>query len=314
MHTTVLPSMSTNRPPITAIPLLDSAIVSGDASPSAGILIYTVDPATNELVFVVAQEEHHAGWNNSGTWSAFEGGRKPCDSDVFDTAAREFIEESLNVIDMGSWSSLANNLRNGAYTMDVSVSIESGSSSLRTVIENGATTQTVENARRTIRTFIMYMDWEAVTGAPVRFQRRRDDLVQLRDRYEEALRNQENTGELETAIYRLLRILPPGAVIRRGDSTLAFPSDFYEKRRVELWTASKLAKYALSLNHANQSSVTGNPEVREMPKMRAAFAPVVLSCLMELVGHPHVSDMCCIASCDADRHHWRTKSPVQSYI
>ena len=295
-------------------PLLNTAQVAGDLHPSAGILIYTVDPATNELLFVVAQEEHHVGWSNSGTWSAFEGGRKSCDVDVYDTAAREFIEESLSSIDMGSHEDLANTLRTGAYTLDVSVSIESGSSSLRTTVENGRIMQHVDNARRTIRTFIVYVDWESVTGAPARFARKREALINLKDSFTQSKSRGHDVSDIINAAKKLRQSLPPGAIDLVADDTcLLFPTDFHEKRCVQLWTAKKL--YNLSLFRNNQEDsiavVKDNTQVGEhlklqTPKMRAAFVPVVLAALVELMGMSKVSDMCTISSGESETKEWRS--------
>ena len=63
----------------------------------AGVLPITFDQ-NGELCFLLGREHYVAGWQGSETWSAFEGGTKTTDRDVFHTAAREYIEESLAVL------------------------------------------------------------------------------------------------------------------------------------------------------------------------------------------------------------------------
>ena len=75
----------------------------------AGILLYMARKSTRgtgtDVQFVLAQEDFVEGWNQSGCWSAFEGGARPGES-VERTAAREFVEESAGGIDINGHRSI----------------------------------------------------------------------------------------------------------------------------------------------------------------------------------------------------------------
>jgi hypothetical protein len=75
----------------------DDRVDSKGALIGAGVLPITFDP-NGELCFLLGREQHIVGWQGSDSWSAFEGGTKPSDIDVYHTAAREYIEESLAVL------------------------------------------------------------------------------------------------------------------------------------------------------------------------------------------------------------------------
>lgn len=62
----------------------------------AGILPFCRDPA-GSIQFGLAKERYIAHWRGSDKWSGFEGGRKRSEP-VEETAAREFVEESMGIL------------------------------------------------------------------------------------------------------------------------------------------------------------------------------------------------------------------------
>lgn len=64
----------------------------------AGILPFFVTPS-NELYFLLGKEQHVDNWRGSRRWSAFEGGARDAEG-AEETALREFVEESLGVVEM----------------------------------------------------------------------------------------------------------------------------------------------------------------------------------------------------------------------
>jgi|LauGreDrversion4_2_1035121.scaffolds.fasta_scaffold02801_7 hypothetical protein len=63
---------------------------------SAGVICFMVHE--NEVYFVLGQEEFSRGWDESLKWCEFGGQSKACDNHyVWQTAAREFFEESMGV-------------------------------------------------------------------------------------------------------------------------------------------------------------------------------------------------------------------------
>lgn len=65
---------------------------------SAGILCYSYVPGTNNLYFLLAQDDNDNKYKCSN-WSDL-GGRVETGESIYDTAARECIEESMALIDM----------------------------------------------------------------------------------------------------------------------------------------------------------------------------------------------------------------------
>lgn len=91
----------------------------------SSILPFAIDPKFNSLYFLLARERSVPGWEGSDTWSDFGGGKKFCDVDDADVAAREFQEESLAVVryrpdepalPRADYDGIAQGLRGGHYT------------------------------------------------------------------------------------------------------------------------------------------------------------------------------------------------------
>lgn len=79
-----------------------------------------------DILFIMAQEDFSYRWNQSGCWSGFEGG-SIYEEDDAETAAREFVEESLYSIPLfGSVDPvhIAERLRAGQHCMKVYVRSE----------------------------------------------------------------------------------------------------------------------------------------------------------------------------------------------
>lgn len=69
---------------------------------SAGVLPYAYSPQSNQIYFLMGQESYNSLWpRHSSRWSDF-GGRVDTDETETQTAAREFIEESLNVVQLST--------------------------------------------------------------------------------------------------------------------------------------------------------------------------------------------------------------------
>jgi hypothetical protein len=94
----------------------------------AGILPVAIDEK-GEVHMMLGKERYINHWRGSLKWSGFEGGRK-CGEDVEQTAAREFIEESLGVIQLDNKEptveGVAEMLRKGEYVARIVLCIVHG--------------------------------------------------------------------------------------------------------------------------------------------------------------------------------------------
>ena len=90
---------------------------------SAGVIPIFVDSKKKRIRILAGRERNIAGWTEgSRKWSYFGGRKKIDDVDVFETAAREFVEESLAVIpNQNSIEQVADSLRNGNFLMRIDV-------------------------------------------------------------------------------------------------------------------------------------------------------------------------------------------------
>ena len=127
----------------------------------AGILLYMARRCggKRESMIVLAQEEFVNGWNQSGCWSAFEGGAKPGET-TEETAAREFIEESA-----GSFAI------NGHRTLDEITGM------LRAKHYAGKITVTSRDGRRAHVTYVVRIPWGTRVVEP--FNAHRAHLARL---------------------------------------------------------------------------------------------------------------------------------------
>lgn len=64
---------------------------------SAGVLIYSINPNTKEIMFLLGKERIETEWEDSGKWASFGGGSKMGET-VMETAIREFIEETMGFV------------------------------------------------------------------------------------------------------------------------------------------------------------------------------------------------------------------------
>lgn len=83
------------------IPLTDMKIEFRDIESQvvgAGILPISID-GENRVRVLLGKERYVNHWRGSLRWSGFEGGRK-CGESVEETAAREFVEESMGVVSL----------------------------------------------------------------------------------------------------------------------------------------------------------------------------------------------------------------------
>jgi 8-oxo-dGTP pyrophosphatase MutT (NUDIX family) len=92
----------------------------------ASLLCYSVDPIYSCVYFLLGKERHHGRWpNGSNRWADFGGRVAAGDNGAEDTAAREFFEETLAVVQYfqsdriprSGWGDIADDLRRGHYTM-----------------------------------------------------------------------------------------------------------------------------------------------------------------------------------------------------
>lgn len=102
----------------------------GETFRGAGIVLYMTRRRDGrwETHFVLGQEDFYPQWNQSGCWSGFEGGRKPGEG-VEDTAAREFVEETMGTIAINGRSGasdIARMLRERQYAVRIDVTRGSG--------------------------------------------------------------------------------------------------------------------------------------------------------------------------------------------
>lgn len=106
-----------------------------DSTRGAGVLLYMTrgEGPGREIAFVLGQESYVKDWNQSGCWSAFEGGRKAGES-CEQTAAREFVEETVGAVPLFGTSDpaqIAVRLAQGEYALRVSVNRGSGTAQQR---------------------------------------------------------------------------------------------------------------------------------------------------------------------------------------
>lgn len=101
-----------------------------DASKFAGAGIVPYCISHDGVLHFMLAKEGQCGWKSSNKWSAFEGGRKAGERSA-DTAAREFVEESLGVIPMdgsvdkfSDAEAVAKALLGGKYTMRVVIHLK----------------------------------------------------------------------------------------------------------------------------------------------------------------------------------------------
>jgi len=258
----------------------------------AGILLYMArhTPRGPEVMFVLAQEDYVDGWNQSGCWSAFEGGRHPGET-CEQTAAREFHEETMGAIDI-------NGVRGASR---IAAMLAGGGFVTRVCIER-------ERSKRAHMTYLVRIPW----GTPVvaMFDAARAPLQRVRelccgvDIIADRLAaggaggaapgpgSAGRMGERRDAALAALEDLGPtlrsheAVVIRKEPGSrapAALRPEYMEKRRValvpvhEIRDALRPARYAYARSRASR-----------LP-LRYTFVPVIKAVLTELASAAHAS-------------------------
>lgn len=98
----------------------------------ASILPYSIDPIHGNYYILLGRESCIPVWEGSGLYSDYGGGVNPEDADEYDTAAREYHEETNRLIPLyegeicprSDWRGIAASLREGNYTMKIKFETE----------------------------------------------------------------------------------------------------------------------------------------------------------------------------------------------
>jgi hypothetical protein len=94
----------------------------------ASITCFCIDPAFNRVYFLLGKERHNYRWPaGSGKWSDFGGGVTGEETGAEETAAREFVEETLGVVKFSegdtlpitSSSDITKQLKEGKYMFKI---------------------------------------------------------------------------------------------------------------------------------------------------------------------------------------------------
>ena len=199
----------------------DNDVTTNGTVLGAGVLPITVDP-TGELCFLLGREHYVAGWQGSERWSAFEGGTKPGDEDVFHTAAREYIEESLAVLHddqctRETMRKVATALRAGEHLFRLTMRVASPPHKHR------------HNRKpRYHVTFVKYFPYDA--DLVTRFGEHRQQLVEF------------NTNAMHWSPPGSSSILHDHVAIHSTGSVAKVSGDFLEKVTVRLWRVSEISE------------------------------------------------------------------------
>lgn len=212
---------------------VDSDVTEEGVLLGAGVLPFTISP-DGTLFFLLGREQYVQGWRGSETWSAFEGGTKPHDANVYETAAREYIEESLGILHetctRDTISDVRRSIENGDYALRVTLCIKNSDSDAPS-----------KHHKRFHSTFVRLFEWD--NGIMERFKIARDALTQLSYDLKNAARTDE--PQIVPQTFR-----DHAAVVDKripGNATmLDVASDFLEKSEVQLWSAYQLKEVVLN--------------------------------------------------------------------
>ena len=223
----------------------------------AGVLPFTVDP-DGRLLFLLGREHYVQGWRGSDNWSAFEGGTKTVDANVYATAAREYMEESLGVLHASCTpADIAEEARRMQkerdYALRVTLCIRS------------------EDPKRPPRfhvTFVRYFPWR--DGLTECFAERRNQLQDLAQRLQgldtlEAQREElaqcpEWLCQHAALVHKTQPAVTPSATAAAGPpqqqqqmqtneaatgGRIEILPDFLEKSQVQLWSATDMVSVVM---------------------------------------------------------------------
>ena len=183
----------------------------------AGVLPITFSN-DGELCFLLGREHFEPGWHASEAWSAFEGGRKNTDRSLFHTAAREYVEESLSILEgdvcsLDQIAAIEKNLSDGGYLIRITLQI------------------TNHNFKRKPRyhvTFVRLCQWEPCKGS--RFLDHRSRLM--------ACNVSEHSGGPN---FRWQNHAGVGIQMSKEGGKQHFArNDYLEKSHVQLWPISDI--------------------------------------------------------------------------
>ena len=203
----------------------------------AGVLPFTFSP-DGQLYFLLGREHFVPGWRGSDTWSAFEGGTKGKDVDVFQTAAREYMEESLSALHRScsdnDIASFAQRLREGDYSLRLTLAITPPFDADR-----------AQKLRYHV-TFVRYFEWKDCVDAPNKFLHRRDELTHIARKMQWCTQISSQEKHVSTHENEWFN-LTNAAFIKRNVFLKDKPSlrldvapDFLEKTEVKLFNAFEL--------------------------------------------------------------------------
>lgn len=250
----------------------------------AGILLYMArqTAAGMEISFVLAQEDFVNGWNQSGCWSAFEGGTRPGETSI-DTAAREFVEETLGAVPINGASgfhAIRHLLEHGGYSMRICVE-----------------RRDIQSACRAHVTYAIRIPWDTPVKAmfdrihgPIRTLHERCTSAAHADARFRAQNSHVDTRKIRDAkieaARRFYQSLPenlkthPAIMRHQGTPTgLAIRPEYIEKRRVSVVSAKTLQ--AVLMSRAKYTRGHGRPAHSNV-RLRYSFVPVLKTLLSEL--------------------------------
>lgn len=205
----------------------------------AGVLPFTISP-DGTLFFLLGREQYVQGWRGSETWSAFEGGTKSYDANVHETAAREYMEESLGVLhkscSMKAISDVRREIEDGGYVLRVTL-----------CIKNPELSASSKTHMRFHSTFVRLFEWDS--GIVERFNVSRTALKKLSSDLKNAIKG--NEPQMVPEMFRghaavVEKRLPGNAHI------LDVASDFLEKSEVQLWSANQLKEVVLNTHKGGE--------------------------------------------------------------
>lgn len=210
----------------------DEVVLNTQNLLGAGILPFTQTP-DGGIYFLLGQEHYVSGWRGSHTWSAFEGGRKGDDPTMWHTAAREYMEESLGVLEghcnNSATERVVESLQNHQYALRVSLMMPTKKDSGRQRRRPSDSNSTVKHHL----TFVRHFAWS-------------DDLdskfTNLRELLLQQASNSEPCGDFLGHFSEPTNTVEENLRMFHKHQTCA---DYMEKKQVQLWSAADLRDVVL---------------------------------------------------------------------
>ncbi len=249
----------------------------------AGILLYMARDTANgpEVSLVLAQEDYTEGWNQSGCWSAFEGGRKKGET-VTDTAAREFCEETMHSIDLcgdGTCdaATLARRLEDAAFSMRIAVARTRSGVKVLYLIRipwDSDPRGSFMDARQTLQRMRVLCNSERLNAQRMLQHVGVDDSTQL---FMSWLRRYSNVHEEFGRLSPRMRAHPafmytPGS--ETGSPMLSVRTEYMEKRDIQVVPLTRL-RALLHASHRRRGAM----------RLRYCFVPFVKALIQEFDTH-----------------------------